>query len=159
MTLRVNPDKPGRPLEERPYATIVPDNPTRTKAEFAQHTSARTLLERYTRGGTIRRMGPGQFLNLAELPDYQRALEVVNEVRSEFEQLPARIRDRFDQDPRAFAAWIQDPELTAEEAREVLELEAPPSTPEAPTEPREEPPEAPQESPEVPAPTSDQDAS
>jgi len=67
------------------------------------------------------------------VPDYQSALDLVNQAESMFMSLPAKIRERFANNPAKMVKFLQD-EKNRDEA-ERLGLIAKKELPEAPKEP------------------------
>lgn len=51
----------------------------------------------------------GQFLDVADVPDYHTSLNFVKSAESMFLALPVSVRERFDNDPGRFLAFAQDP--------------------------------------------------
>lgn len=51
----------------------------------------------------------GQFLDVAEVPDFQTCQQFIASASDLFMSLPATVRDRFKNDPGEFLAFVQDP--------------------------------------------------
>lgn len=108
--------------------------PSMTKQADAHEADINVIMDRYQKTGDpsifMRNTG-GIYADVSDAPDYQACLNTVREAQSAFDALPARIRDRFANDPAQLIAAIQDPAMH-KELRElgVLEelAEAPPSS-------------------------------
>lgn len=68
--------------------------------------------------------------NFEGIYDFQSAMNLVVDAQHQFSQLPARIKNRFDNNPQRLLEFLNDPE-NREEA-EFLKLVQPRPTPEAP---------------------------
>lgn len=51
----------------------------------------------------------GTYQNLASMPEFHDAQNIISEASSMFETIPARIRLQFNNDPATFLGFIQDP--------------------------------------------------
>jgi len=51
---------------------------------------------------------PGVYADVSDVPDYQTALEIVNKADAEFMALPAKVRDRFNNDPAEMISFIME---------------------------------------------------
>lgn len=51
----------------------------------------------------------GQYGDFSDLPDYHTALSFVRRIDDIFMDVPAEIRNRFDNDPGKFLAFVDDP--------------------------------------------------
>lgn len=51
----------------------------------------------------------GQYADLTDLPDYQDSLNIVLNAQAAFAALPSQVRDRFQNDPEQFIAFLGDP--------------------------------------------------
>lgn len=119
-------------------------SPSLTKQSFKQECDVNFILSKYQRTGLL------DFVNRneprygdASAVDFQDALDTVNRARDMFAELPSKMRRRFDNDPAALLAFLQD-ERNRSEAIE-LGLVTPPALSEAPPvgEPSATAPEAP----------------
>lgn len=71
-------------------------------------------------------------LDIDEVIDYRTCMDYLLRARNSFDSLPARVRERFANDPGAFVTWAEDP-ANLEELRELGM--APKKAPEAPPAP------------------------
>lgn len=63
-------------------------------------------------------LASGMYADLPDSVDYQEALHLVEEARRQFLSVPAKVRERFGQDPAQFLAFTQNPD-NLEELREM----------------------------------------
>lgn len=87
--------------------------PSRTKQSFAQEADINFLMERYIRTGEfpgVEDLGVRQplFGDFSDGVTFQDALERVRAAEESFQELPARVRDRFRNDPGEFLDFIGD---------------------------------------------------
>lgn len=73
----------------------------------------------------------GEFL---EITDYREAIELTMKAEKAFNQLPAKVRARFENDPGQFLDFMDDPENGAEMVALGLAVPRPQEAPEAPKE-------------------------
>lgn len=83
---------------------------TRTQQQFKEECDINVILERFGVTGrlpltTLQPMS-GDFTGI---DDYQSALESVRAANANFLTLPSKIRDQFNQDPRAFVDFCLNP--------------------------------------------------
>lgn len=112
--------------------------PTRTKQEFLEESDINFIVNQYETTGLIPQAGPegvyGDF-SAPELSDYHQALGIVAGAKELFDRVPAKVRERFRNDPAELILFCQDPANT-KEAHELGLLRddyvsptAPPATP------------------------------
>lgn len=98
---------------------IKNDLPSLTRQEFLEETDINNILDQYETSGVIPESRPGepQYADLTDpiFTDYQRAQNIVIDAQYAFERIPAAIRERFNNDPASFIAFLQD-EKNREEA-------------------------------------------
>lgn len=118
----------------------------RTKQSFKDECDINKIMARYIATGVldfVTKHQP-QYGDVTGL-DFMNAQLIVAEARTMFEELPAEVRNRFDNDPAQFLDFVGD-DKNREEARKLglLKPEAPrpPETPPAPSTQGVEPPKA-----------------
>lgn len=82
----------------------------RTKQSFKSECDINTIMARYQSTGILPDMlnqQNGQYLDVTEM-DYQSSMELVAGARSLFNELPSKIRSRFENDPAKFLAFTSD---------------------------------------------------
>lgn len=91
-----------------------------TKQDFAEEANINNLVQRHLGGGTFERprgvplQMPGAsrqpiFGDFSSSLDYQSQLDRLNDARQAFNDLPARFRGRFNNNPRDLIRWLEDP--------------------------------------------------
>lgn len=100
---------------EETYGTAN-DSPSMARQEFAEECDINTLMSKYDKIGFPQHLskGPGQYLDVSDVPDLQRAMQVLSDARDAFMTLPARTRFEFDNDPAKFVQFAQDPANNAQ---------------------------------------------
>lgn len=89
----------------------------RTKQSFKDECDINIIMKRFERTGTlnwVNRHSP-QYGDVSGL-EFQTAMDIVAAGKSAFAALPARIRDRFRNDPAQFLDFVQNPANAAEAA-------------------------------------------
>lgn len=97
------------------------DEPSLAIQSAADECDINLIIERANRGilPAVNQRAP-QFGDFSEVPDYQTAYNAVVAAQAEFEALPARVRERFGNDPAKLLSFLADP-ANREEA-EILGL-------------------------------------
>lgn len=112
---QVNPFSLTHPLFKTAYGPrhrVVqdPGGPSMTKQSFKDECDVNVIMRRYEMTGLLpESRQDAQYGDVTGL-DYQEAMLLVADARSKFESLPARVRARFDNDPGAFLAYMEDPD-------------------------------------------------
>lgn len=120
----------------RPHARVTLDcgEDLITKQSHKDECDIHNILRQYQRTGMITHIQArqGQFLDLPSDIDFQTSLQLIKQAEDAFAALPAKVRDRFHNDPERFLSAFYDPQLR-EELREMgLLRNAPPDTPAPP---------------------------
>jgi len=84
---------------------------SRTKQSFKKETDLNYLIARYQKTGQLPRM-PERTPQFGYAPsvDFQEALQLVESAKNNFQQLPSHVRERFQNDPASFLAFVENPE-------------------------------------------------
>lgn len=121
-----------------------PDSVSRTKQQFAKEADINNIMAKYAATGVLvdplvprnRKPFYGDF---SAMPNFLECEIGVAQARSEFERLPSRLRDRFDNDVVKLLDFLQDPANDAEavslglkKAPPAVPVEEAPEAPEAP---------------------------
>lgn len=97
-----------------PITGEVTHPPSMTKQSFKDECDINNIIRQYKATGMINHVAAnaarGVYADLPPPLDYQEALNIVIEGERAFESLPAKLRERFNNDPRAFLAFVSDPE-------------------------------------------------
>lgn len=112
--------------------------PSRTRQEFLAESDINQILNQYQTSGVLPDLNPGtpQYADLTDpiFSDYQTAMNTVLEADYAFSRLPAKVRERFSNNPADLILFVQDP-ANLEEAHKLGLLRddyKSPSTPPAP---------------------------
>ncbi|NTW98997.1 MAG: scaffolding protein [Geobacteraceae bacterium] len=70
------------------------------------------IMNKYQKTGLIDHVSryQGRYGDFASVPDYQTAMHVVIAANEAFDSLPSNLRDRFNNDPEKFFAFVHDKE-------------------------------------------------
>jgi len=84
---------------------------TLTKQSFKDECDINNILKKYESTGVLPSLileNP-QYGDYSDVPAYQTALDTVMKAEEQFMSLSAKLRDRFDNDPAKFLAFVDDP--------------------------------------------------
>lgn len=86
-------------------------NDGRTKQAFKDEADINKMIARFDRTGLLDNVNvkQGVYADVSELRDYKSALDVVSSANSLFAELPALIRERFENDPAQLIEFLDDP--------------------------------------------------
>lgn len=95
------------------------DGPSRTKQSFKEECDVNNIMRKFTRTGVLdfTNRNQARYGDCTGL-DFQGAMDVVSRARSMFEELPATLRARFDNDPGEFLEFVGNAK-NRDEAREL----------------------------------------
>lgn len=101
-----------------------------TKQSFKEECDINRLMAKYEKTGVLDHVNkrPPEYGNFVGVVSYQDSLNIVLEAREIFAGLPARIRDRFGNDPAQYLAFIDDPK-NKDEAIKLGMIMPPPADP------------------------------
>lgn len=84
---------------------------TRTQQQFKDQCNINVLFARYLETGEIPQVMAGlNYGNFEGIFDFQSAMNAVRTAEGLFGQLPARIKNRFDNDPQKLLEFLADPD-------------------------------------------------
>ena len=108
------------PLE---FATVVdPEMPTRTKGYFKDTCDVNKILERYYETGVVEHVQThGGTYGECTSVDFKEAMDTVTRAQEMFDDLPAKARAEFNNDPAKFLDFASD--LTEADVPKLIELE------------------------------------
>lgn len=96
-----------------PHTGEITTPPSMTKQEFKKECDINNILKQYSRTGMLNhvsaRAAQGMYTDLPDALDFQESLHLVRDAEARFMSLPAKLRDRFGNDPVAFLAFCADP--------------------------------------------------
>lgn len=85
-------------------------DPSLTQQSFKDEVDINVLLERFKVTGAVPQgIRLPQYGDFSGVSDYRSALDAVNAARHSFMDLPAKIRDKFANDPQRFLEFCSDP--------------------------------------------------
>lgn len=108
---------------------------TFTKQSPKDECDIHNILAQYKRTGIINHISSqrAQYLDLPSDLDFQASLDLVKQAEAAFASLPAKVRDKFGNDPSRFLSAVYDPDRRSElEELGVFEKKAPAAPPPAP---------------------------
>lgn len=103
-------------FRKRQRVTVETVGPSRAKQSFKEECDINNILAQFKRTGIVRHITQRQALYM-DLPsdiDLQTSLAIVRKADKAFSELPAKVRDRFGNDPARLLAALQDPRMTDE---------------------------------------------
>ena len=143
----------SRTSPHKRFGKSFEDHPSKAKQAFAEEADINNIMHRYVETGKLPATHEGfTFGDFTLASDLQDALQQIDKAYEDFDSLPAKVRDRFKNDPYELIQFVTDP-ANEGEAREIGLLPMLPPTPPAPAEPAAAPAAEPSSAPE-PAATS-----
>jgi len=115
----------------RHRVTIDAGGESRTKQSFKDECDVNTIMARYQKTGVVTHFNEQKAsYGFAPAIDYQEALNLVKKASDLFDGLPSQIRAKFQNNPREFLAFCENPDNRSEMALLGLlkETETPAST-------------------------------
>lgn len=109
--------------------------PPMTKQEFKRECDINNIIKEFQVSGQVThinaRAQQGQYLDLPSDLDYQNSIEVARQAELAFMSLPAKVRDRFGNDPAEFLNFMGNPENLEESYKLGLRVKPRSETPQA----------------------------
>lgn len=91
-----------------------------TQQQFAEDCDLNVLAYRFGLSGKplpVEAIDPSYYGDLSDVPDLRTALDLVNDAKNKFLELPSKLRNRFDNSPAKLWAFVNDPENADEAVR------------------------------------------
>lgn len=106
----------------------------KTKQEFRDEADINTVVENFQRTGQLGNVSPMQptYGDFSAVVSYHEALNLMNESDQLFQELPAKVRDKFQNDPEKLVDFVRDP-ANRKEAEEIGLIATNPSPAPTPT--------------------------
>lgn len=122
------------PFNGRRVISVKFTEPTMTKQAPANEVDINKIMDRYLRTGEMPEPRPAHYGDATAVPSYEEAMNIVNQGREAFEALPAKIRERFGNDPGQYLAFVDDESNYEEAVKLGLVAEKPAPVAEKPAE-------------------------
>nr|UXQ88033.1 MAG: internal scaffolding protein [Microvirus sp.] len=111
--------KPKSPKDvpKRPFPAHVTkvSAPSLTKQSFKDETNINNIMGQYSQTGQMPALNPvNPTYGYAPSYDFREALEIVENMTSNFDELPSQIRKKFGHNPVAFLEYMENPANEAE---------------------------------------------
>lgn len=108
--MATNKVKIRRPYDASQASSITFPNTTMAKQAFKDECDINTIMRKYQKTGLFEHVQRvrGSYGDFTSVQDYQLSLNQVIEAQEAFDQLPAKIRARFANDPAHLMAFIAD---------------------------------------------------
>lgn len=107
-----NKNKGGNMPKEKIKGLICTKEEGMTKQCFKDECDINKIMEKYIKTGqlpALQEKDPS-YGDFTTLNDFQEAQELIIKANDQFEALPAAIRDRFQNDPEQFIAFVENPD-------------------------------------------------
>lgn len=107
--------------------------PSMTKQSFKQESDINFITSRYLKTGILPNLSQNPVYADITSVDFLDMQNLIADVRSEFDELPAKIRRKFDNDPYQMLRWLDDPENRESAIKlGIVSVEPPKAAPSAP---------------------------
>lgn len=121
-----------RPYDPTVRTSIIFPKETMAKQSFKDETNINTIMRKYENGHAIEHVSrvQGAYGDFTNVQSYQLSLNQVIEAQEAFDQLPAMIRKRFNNDPAHLMTFLEDPSNLDEAVKlGLVERKTPPDPP------------------------------
>lgn len=97
---------------ERERVKTEPKGESLTQQHFAQEADVRNIIKQYDKTGLIANVqkGVARYGDYSEVNEYREALDLVNEANATFAELPAEVREMFQNNAGTFLEFATNPE-------------------------------------------------
>ena len=97
---------------ERERVKTEPKGESLTQQHFAHEADVRNIIKQYDKTGLIANVqkGVAQYGDYSEVNEYREALDLVNEANGMFAELPAELRQMFQNNAGTFLEFATNPE-------------------------------------------------
>lgn len=109
------------------------DQPSLTQQQYAEECDINFIMRNYTQQGLIPQgtTKTAVYGDFSDVTDYFEALRIIHQAEDQFNELPAQVRARFQNDPAELLAFIENRD-NLEEARKLGMLKDEPPAPPKP---------------------------
>lgn len=92
-------------------AATINNEPSLTQQSDLAESDINILMARYNSGGQLPQViEPGQYGDFTEITDYRDAQNAILAANEAFAEVPAKIREKFENDPAKFFEFVNNPE-------------------------------------------------
>jgi phage internal scaffolding protein len=97
---------------ERERFKTEPKGESLTQQHFAHEADVRNIIKQYDKTGLIANVqkGVAQYGDYSEVNEYREALDLVNNANASFAELPAELREMFQNNAGNFLEFVTNPE-------------------------------------------------
>lgn len=97
-------------LVHEPSEGLTCLDPSRTQGQFKDDCDINIIIDRYVKSGVPIPPAPeAQYMDLSSMPaDFGEMCNIINKAEEAFAALPAKVRDRFDNNPTEMVKFLQD---------------------------------------------------
>lgn len=91
--------------------TQDPNIKERTKQQFKDQCDINNIMKKYLQSGELTHIARSQgvYADVSEITDYEQSLNKIAKANEAFMTLPAKVRERFANNPAKFLEFMQDP--------------------------------------------------
>lgn len=86
-------------------------DPSLTNQDEKDDCDVNVIIEKAMKGQTITHLSArtGVYMDLSEVPDFEKSLNIIAKAKSAFAELPAHLREKFHNDPKIMMEYLADP--------------------------------------------------
>lgn len=118
-----NLNRPARKADPRRRRVAIAFDPvSKTQQQFKDECDVNNIVAKHAENGTLEEylseaaaLRPGSYGDFSDQASFMEAQEIIIRAQSQFDALPAKVRERFQNDPAKFLAFMED-ENNADEA-------------------------------------------
>lgn len=101
--------------------------PSRTKQEFRDECDINKIMSRYEKTGILNHVNKyqGQYGDFSNVTTYEDAFDQLQKANEMFMTLPARVREKFQNEPQNFIKYMEDPKFYQEQLKLGLRKHSP----------------------------------
>lgn len=117
--IKVSHFRPHKRVQEHgaminPHTGDITVPPSMTKQEFKRECDVNNIIKHFSATGMLNHVNAkaaqGAYQDLPDAVDFQESLHTIKAAEDAFMTLPAKVRDRFGQDPAEFLAFMANPD-------------------------------------------------
>lgn len=90
----------------------INDEPSLTQGQYKDMTDVNKIMEKFRKTGSISHINnrtQGVYADLTNIPDYEGSLNSVLRAQKAFSDMPAKVRERFNNDPSKLIEFLSNP--------------------------------------------------